>query len=72
MMVLGFDILFRNNTVWDIWDMFGLCSTGKTPYVGIVGGMVRKTTVCGMVRWRYGTMVRCRGHIILLNTVCMW
>ena len=31
-----------------------------------------KNTVCGMVRWRYGTMVRCRGHIIWLNTVCMY
>ena len=31
-----------------------------------------KNTVWGMARWRYGTMVRCRGHTILLVTVCTW
>ena len=40
---------------------------GKPPYVVwyvCVDGMGRENTVYGMVRLRYGTMVRCRGCII--------
>ena len=34
-------------------------------WYGIVGDMGSgKHTVCGMVRWGYGTMVRYRGYIL--------
>ena len=54
-------------------------------YIGCVGGMAYETntvrgmvllavwygknTVCDMVRWRNGTMLRCRGYIVRVNTV---
>ena len=42
---------------------------GKPPYVVwyVLTVWDGQNTVCGMVRLRYGTMVRCRGSIIWLN-----
>ena len=51
-----------------------MCALGGMVYgkkhrmwYGIVGGKVREKHSIGMVRWRYGTMVRCRGYIIWLD-----
>ena len=49
---------------------YGGSVNGKTPYVVwyVLTVWYGKNAVYGMVRLRYGTMVRCRGCIIWLNS----
>ena len=69
--ILRFDILYGKNTVWDMWDnnMLVVWYMGKAPYVVwyVLSVWYGKNTVYGVVRLRYGTMVRCRGCIIRLK-----
>ena len=63
-------------TVWDMGYVGGMVYEENTVCMYVAWYLLAvwygKHTVCGMVRWWYGTMVPCRGYIVWPNFLVVW
>ena len=61
-------IFYMENNIGDMLVVrHGIWEKHRSMWYGMLAVRYGKNAVCGMVCWRYGTIVRCCGFILWLN-----